>query len=299
MRFLQEHKRLIGGGLAAILAGGLLGYGIRMEIELLIMNRMLRGELAGERQTASAERNYYENLLSLASSTNQNLQQHLQGEQSRNNAIESQVLQLSGNVNQLTQLQNTDPQLLEKYSRVYFLNENYQPKSLTAIDSSYLYNPKRTEQFLAPALPYLLSLMNAAKIAGIDLKIASAYRSFGTQAALHTEYLVTYGIGTNQFSAEEGYSEHQLGTAADFITSPMTALTTTFASTSAYAWLQSNAYKYGFVLSYPKGNPYYIFEPWHWRFVGVSLATWLYQSNQSFYDVSQRTINQYLISIFN
>ena len=299
MHFLRSHKRLFGGGLAIILAGGLLSYGFRIGTQLFIMNQMLRTELTAEQQTAFSEQIYYENLLSLASSTNQGLQQNLQAEQDRNNGIEGQVLQLSGTINQLTQLQNTDPQLLEKYSRVYFLNENYAPKSLSSIDTAYLYNPQKAQQFLTAALPYLSSLMNAAKLAGINLKIASAYRSFGTQAALHTEYLVTYGSGTNQFSAEQGYSEHQLGTALDFITSPMTALTTKFASTAAYAWLEDNAYKYGFTLSYPKGNPYYIFEPWHWRFVGVSLATWLHQSNQNFYDVSQRTIDQYLISIFN
>ncbi len=72
-----------------------------------------------------------------------------------------------------------------------------------------------------------------------------------------------------------------------------------FASSSAYAWLATNAYRYGFELSYPKNNPYYVYEPWHWRFVGVALATWLHQQNITFYDAPQRTINGYLISLFD
>jgi D-alanyl-D-alanine carboxypeptidase len=79
----------------------------------------------------------------------------------------------------------------------------------------------------------------------------------------------------------------------------VTPLTLRFASSTGYAWLAANAYKYGFELSYPAKNPYYIFEPWHWRFVGVALATWLHDNNITFYDAPQRTINQYLVSIFN
>ncbi|PJC82708.1 hypothetical protein CO006_02150, partial [Candidatus Roizmanbacteria bacterium CG_4_8_14_3_um_filter_35_14] len=60
-----------------------------------------------------------------------------------------------------------------------------------------------------------------------------------------------------------------------------------------------NAYKYGFILSYPKQNTYYQFEPWHWRFVGMTLATKLHDTNQYFYNLAQREIDLYLISIFD
>ncbi|MEK7495870.1 MAG: D-alanyl-D-alanine carboxypeptidase family protein, partial [Patescibacteria group bacterium] len=68
---------------------------------------------------------------------------------------------------------------------------------------------------------------------------------------------------------------------------------------AARLWLTENAYKYGFILSYPKQNTYYRFEPWHWRFVGVALATKLHDGNKYFYDLSQREIDQYLVSIFD
>jgi len=74
---------------------------------------------------------------------------------------------------------------------------------------------------------------------------------------------------------------------------------TGFENTEAYTWLQENAYKYGFVLSYPKGNGYYVFEPWHWRFVGKDLAIKLHREDKNFYDLDQRQIDEYLVSIFD
>ena len=129
----------------------------------------------------------------------------------------------------------------------------------------------------------------------------SAYRSFAEQRALKGDYTVTYGAGTaNSFSADQGYSEHQLGTAVDFTNIKTgSSLTIKFGTTDSYQWLTANAYKYGFTLSYPENNYYYQFEPWHWRFVGVKLATMLHDTNKHFYDLSQRDIDQYLINIFD
>jgi D-alanyl-D-alanine carboxypeptidase len=103
---------------------------------------------------------------------------------------------------------------------------------------------------------------------GINLRIISAYRSFGSQSELKSSYLMTFGSGANKFSADQGYSEHQLGTALDFTTAELEANFINFDKTTAYQWLLNNAFKYGFILSYPEGNQYYQFEPWHWRFVG-------------------------------
>ena len=72
-----------------------------------------------------------------------------------------------------------------------------------------------------------------------------------------------------------------------------------FDKTPEYAWLLANAYKYGFEISYPQSNTYYEFEPWHWRFVGVALATTLHSRNEYFYDMDQREIDTYLADIFD
>jgi len=61
----------------------------------------------------------------------------------------------------------------------------------------------------------------------------------------------------------------------------------------------ANAHKYGFTLSYPEGNQYYVFEPWHWRFVGEDLARDLKRDERHFYDLDQRAIDGYLLEIFD
>lgn len=214
--------------------------------------------------------------------------------------IATQVGSLGGTVGTLEKLSQIDPHLLEKYSKVYFLSENYVPASLTNLPDQYKYFNNRTEQFLTSAYPFLANMLTQAANDHVDLYVASAYRSFSDQANLKSAYKVTYGSGANTFSADQGYSEHQLGTAVDLITTGMNGqLTQSFDQTTAYQWLVDNAYKYGFVLSYPKGNSYYIYEPWHWRFVGVKLATDLHAAGKYFYDLDQNTINTYLISIFD
>jgi D-alanyl-D-alanine carboxypeptidase len=206
---------------------------------------------------------------------------------------------ISGQVSTLQKLANTDPELLKKYSKVYFLNENYAPAHLSVVPQQMVYSNTKQEQFLTEALPYLENMIAAAKADGVTIYVASAYRSFGTQAALKSEYTVTYGEGANSFSADQGYSEHQLGTTVDLITPGLNGeLTNAFDTTAAYTWLKNNAYKYGFEMSYPKGNSYYVYEPWHWRFVGVQLATYLHNNNLNFYDMDQRDIDTYLANLF-
>ena len=143
-------------------------------------------------------------------------------------------------------------------------------------------------------------MISAGNTDGVSILSQSAYRSFQTQAILKSNYRVIYGAGTaNSFSADQGYSEHQLGTAIDFTTLKTNGTLEGFNKTLEYKWLGENAYKYGFVISYPAGNKYYKFEPWHWRFVGVALATYLHDNNMNFYDMDQRLIDNYLANIFD
>jgi len=220
-------------------------------------------------------------------------------EQQKNETFAIQIGQIAGTVSRLDQLSKTDRELLQKYSKVYFLNENYVPEDLTDIPPDYLYEKDKETKIHTKVLPYLEDLIVAGKDDDVDLRIISAYRSFGKQSALKGNYSVIYGSGANKFSADQGYSEHQLGTAIDFTTAKLGAGFTDFGDTLAYKWLLDNAYKYGFILSYPEGNAYYQFEPWHWRFVGKALAKMLHEENKNFYDVDQRTIDNYLINIFD
>jgi D-alanyl-D-alanine carboxypeptidase len=235
-----------------------------------------------------------------ANNENHELNDALAAEKNRNDEFEDRIEKLSGTVKTLDKLTRTDPELLKKYSKISFLNENYLPERLTKIDAEYLAANTQNTLFLAKAWSFLEDMLQEADEDDIELRVVSAYRSFGTQAALKSGYNVIYGAGTaNQFSAEQGYSEHQLGTAVDLSTLARGSALDGFEADPAYVWLQKNAHKFGFILSYPKGNTYYQFEPWHWRFVGKELATDLYSDKKYFYDLDQREIDEYLIKIFD
>lgn len=224
----------------------------------------------------------------------------LDSEKAAGRSLEGQIGNLNDAVSTLQKYVDTDKQLLEKYSKVYFLNENYVPEALTPIEADYAYDKKKAIEFHLKAYPFLTRLLAQAKSEGMDLLVASAYRSFGEQSSLKSSYKTTFGASAaNKFSADQGYSEHQLGTTADFTTAKVGGSLYGFEKTKEYLWLKDNAYKFGFSLSYPASNKYYVFEPWHWRFVGIGLATRLHTFNQYFYDMDQRDINDYLIQIFN
>lgn len=231
--------------------------------------------------------------------TNMELADELSGEKLKNEAFRGQIENISGQVGELDKLAKTDPELLQKYSKVYFLNEHYMPEKLVPIKKKYLYIEEEPEFIHGKVEPFLEDMLEDAFDDGIEIWITSAYRSFDEQASLKGEYNVTYGEGANTFSADQGYSEHQLGTTVDLITRGLGGELQGFELTPAYEWLLGNAHTYGFVLSYPKDNGYYVFEPWHWRFVGVDLAEDLYDDRMHFYDLDQRDIDEYLISLFD
>jgi len=239
--------------------------------------------------------------VSTVTKTSDALSQNIQTQQNQSNSLGQTLNGLAGTVDTLEKLSKTDRELLQKYSKVYFLNENYVPVQLSDIDPKYLQNKNASLQFHTVVMPFLTKMLDDAEAnASATIQVVSAYRSFGTQSALKNSYIMTYGTGANSFSADQGYSEHQLGTAVDLTTPSLDpVLDIKFELTPAFIWLTSNAYKYGFILSYPKNNAYYQYEPWHWRFIGVALATKLHNENKYFYDLDQREIDTYLTTIFD
>ncbi len=298
-RFKRDFSVMVG----IVVAAGLLVYGGYRYWELGERNRSLRARVDGlELNIQITSKN-----LLLTKKENSDLAEALVNAKNKNDFFEDQlkilsgaVGEISGTVGVLQKLRQTDPELLKKYSKVYFLSENYVPSTLTIIDTQYLYDKNKPQQIHTKALPFFERLFGAAGQESINLQVVSVYRSFGTQATVKEGYKVTYGAGTaNQFSAEQGYSEHQLGTAIDFTSPEAKDILFGFEKTKAYKWLGENAYKFGFALSYPSSNVSYQFEPWHWRFVGVALATKLHGEGKYFYELSQREIDGYLVNIFD
>lgn len=230
---------------------------------------------------------------------NRYLSEALYSERSKNQMFEQQIGDIASTVGILDKLRKIDPELLQKYSKVYFLNEHYVPSELDSIKSEFIYETNRPMLIHSGVNPFLERMMREAFGHGINLRILSAFRSFDDQEFLKSNYKTIYGSGANQFSADQGYSEHQLGAAVDFTTLERGATFSDFEKTEAFKWLSQNAHRFGFTLSYPENNSYYQFEPWHWRFVGVGLATKLYSEGKYFYDLDQREIDKYLVHIFD
>lgn len=134
----------------------------------------------------------------------------------------------------------------------------------------------------ASALAQMAAGMAKAK-AG-TLLLNSGYRSYDTQKIVHARQVARLGLKAGEaLAARPGYSEHQTGLAADVSASGQgCAIQVCFAKTKAGKWLAANAWQYGFILRYPDGQTKvtgYQFEPWHFRYVGVQLATEMKSQN--------------------
>jgi len=162
------------------------------------------------------------------------------------------------------------------------LKSSYAPTDLQRIPD-YMY-PARELWLREEALRKLEQLWQAASDEGVTLTIISAYRSYDYQKTLFQNYANSYGEeAANRFSARPGQSEHQLGTTVDFGGTTVD-LKAAYADTEQGRWLAENAYKYGFAMSYPKGKEDitgYIFEPWHYRYIGLEAAAEWYLSSLS------------------
>ena len=141
-------------------------------------------------------------------------------------------------------------------NKTYTLPSNYAPGLLPELTTAF-------EQ-----------LKQKAAEDGIELKIISGFRSYSTQNRLYNNYVARDGKKeADTYSARPGHSEHQTGLAID-----VNSLLFSFGETKEGKWLQNNAYKYGFIIRYPKGKENitgYQYEPWHLRYVG-DLAPQLY-----------------------
>lgn len=124
-----------------------------------------------------------------------------------------------------------------------------------------------------------------AKAAGFELVAFSTYRSYEYQETLYNNYVNRDGKeNADRYSARPGYSEHQTGLAFDVGEKGKEDLwlTSEFGETAAGKWLVENAHKYGFILRYPEGKENitgYMYESWHFRYLGVDLATKVKESN--------------------
>lgn len=167
--------------------------------------------------------------------------------------------------------------LVNKYHK---LDENYEPSDLTIIDSKYASGTQKLRKEAQIKFEEM-----ASDMAKENLKIyaGSTYRSYTYQKGLYDRYVKKDGFAAAEtYSARSGYSEHQLGLAVDIVNDKWDYLSE---NDKEYDYLVKNSYKYGFILRYPRGSEYvtgYMFEDWHFRYLGVELATKVFNSGLTY-----------------
>lgn len=141
-------------------------------------------------------------------------------------------------------------------------------------------------QINATTEPAIKELFKAAKADNVVLVFGSGYRSGALQKQFYDSYKAKDGqAAADTYSARPGHSEHQTGFAADITSVSGTChLEICWADTPEGKWLAANAYKYGFIIRYPKDKQDitgYQYEPWHVRYVGKELAAQIHETNQT------------------
>jgi D-alanyl-D-alanine carboxypeptidase len=164
---------------------------------------------------------------------------------------------------------------------IYTLPSTYAPIDLTYTSNAGLTGGGKVRRV---ALADLTAMTSAAKAAGKPIAVSSAYRSYATQASLFSSDVDRLGYDDALLhTARPGHSEHQLGTTIDFKSkkSTDTSADGDWAHTKAGAWMFNNAWKYGWVMSYPQGKTSitcYQYEPWHYRYFGRTVAAQIHNS---------------------
>ena len=157
-------------------------------------------------------------------------------------------------------------------NKYHKLKSDYVP-NLVYLDSKY-----GGGQLEKETAEYFKKMSDNAMNEGISIRNVSGYRSYDMQMTLYNNYVKQDGVdNADRYSARAGTSEHQTGLASD-----INSVSNSFENTDAFKWLSKNAYKYGFILRYPKDKEFitgYMYEPWHYRYVGEDVAKYIYENN--------------------
>lgn len=165
--------------------------------------------------------------------------------------------------------------LIPLVNKTHKLPADYVPEDLVELKNNFPAN-RIDFSLRKKILPDLKKMFEDAASDGAQLRIISAYRSYETQKRVFNGWTAKFGEKeARRVSAEPGASQHQLGTAIDF-----NALDENFEKSREGRWLYENSYKYGFILSFPKGLEEFTgfkYEPWHYRYVGKEASLLIYR----------------------
>ena len=167
--------------------------------------------------------------------------------------------------------------LVNKY---HYLDKEYIPKDL--VDTTKY--SKGNIKLRKTVYDQFLKMADDAKKEDLNLRLISSYRSYDYQEKLYNNYLrKDPQDAVDSYSARPGFSEHQTGLSIDI--DNIYTNYNQFEITLEYKWMCNNAYKYGFILRYPKDKEKitgFQYESWHYRYVGIKIATYIYNHNITF-----------------
>lgn len=165
-------------------------------------------------------------------------------------------------------------------NKYYKLDKDYEPEDLTVINSKFASGTQKLRKEAAGKFEEMASDMLKENL---KIYAGSTYRSYSYQEGLYNRYVKKDGFKEAEtYSARAGYSEHQLGLAVDIVNGTWNYLSE---GDKEYTWLVNNSYKYGFILRYPHESEYitgYVFEDWHFRYLGIDLATKVHESKLTY-----------------
>ena len=176
--------------------------------------------------------------------------------------------------------------LVNKYN---YVSKDFKPNLVEvkeyAINGMYLTN----ECMLS-----FVKMAGDAKKQGYNIRAISTYRTYEYQDNLYNKYAAMDGVyKADTYSARPGFSEHHTGLAMDI--DNIETSYTDFDKTKEFIWMQENAYKYGFILRYPEDKEDitgYIYEPWHYRYVGIEVAKFIKEKNITFEEYYYEYLNK-------
>lgn len=168
--------------------------------------------------------------------------------------------------------------LVNKYN---YLEENHEIPNLEDISLMYAYSNNRLQE---EAVTNYVKMARAAKENGLSIIVNSSYRTYEEQEKIYNSFYKQYGEEyAEEYSAHAGFSEHETGLAVDIDTYHSTSAS--FEESEEFAWLTEHCYEYGYILRYPEGLEKitgYLYEPWHYRYVGIEAAKQIKEESITF-----------------
>lgn len=175
-------------------------------------------------------------------------------------------------------------------NKFYKLSETYVPSDLVDVSLSYAYEGKQVSKVMYDSLT---NMLDAAKESGYNLVVSQGYRSYADQEEAYNDIEASSGVDyADKIAARPGHSEYQTGLSV--VVKPLYTEGSDMENSPEHTWILENAYKYGFILRYPKDKENitgFSYDAWRLRYVGSNAARIIHNENITFDEYYEYYIN--------